>query len=514
MMVNAADRARLTIWLVQALPAIAPEWLAGQRWFGGKTQAIDTVGVEDVFWLPVDGAARALIVLTVRYAGAARPAADRYAIVAGIARDPGGLPSFGRLPWQPDLHAVETATEDMSIHALLSGLPAGVTLHGDRGGEVIYADTTARANALLCADPAHRPAVVAVGVEQSNTSVRVGSSHVFKLFRRLEAGDNPQLEIGRYLATTPFRAAPPLEGSLVYRAPGQPGCALGALEGWVANQGDGWSYVVAALKNRPHPSAIDDRLNHDLHNLGTTTADFHAALASQSGVEAFRPEPVTVADQADWYQLVRAQAAHTLALVAREHGQWSEPAASLGQSLRDAESIIAGRMQPLGHTGAAPFNKIRIHGDFHLGQTLKTQDGFTIIDFEGEPTKALAERRRKQCALRDLAGMVRSLDYAAAVVNGDGPARATVGDLRHAFIGGYRARAEALGSSFLPPAPAAEAWMQLFELEKALYEVDYEANNRPSWVHIPLGAVARILLESPGRDQAQDHWPPGVQAER
>ncbi len=488
---TATDRADLTAWLGRQLPLVAPAWLPTQRWFGGKTHVIESVAVADVFWLPTDGPARALVVLDVRYGGSApgAPAFDRYALLVGIVADPTGLSSIGRLTGPDERHAVELTTEALAMRALLRGLTTEQHLVGERGGEITYADATPHTRELLAADIGG-PTVVPVGVEQSNTSVRVGTTHVFKLFRRLEDGDNPQLEIGRFLAGTTFRAAPPLEGSLEYHAPGQSGSALGALEGWVPNAGDGWTYVVAALKQHRGPLAPDNRLLQELRKLGTTSAEFHAALAGDPLVDAFRPEPVTATDRDAWSQQIRAQAAHTSALIARHHHGWAEPAATLGHALKDAEAIVAARLHPLDRTPATTFSKIRTHGDFHLGQTLKTTDGFAIIDFEGEPTKPLAARRRKQCALRDVAGMVRSLDYAAAVA-GD---PSVVGSLTDAFMGGYRARALSLRAPFVPSTPEAEFWMPLFELEKALYEVEYEANNRPDWVLIPLRAVARILI--------------------
>ena len=496
------DRARLAQWIDRDLPALAPVWLAGQRWFGGKSQAISVVGITDVFWLPVETAACALVVLDVHGAtsqpGLTSPA--HYAVVVGSARSAHGSATIGQLRGQPDLYAVEATAVGPAAYGLLRGLATGLPLPGDRGGAITYADASPRVRDLLTAGP-DGFTVAPVGVEQSNTSVRVGTSHVFKLFRRLEEGLSPQLELGRFLTRTSFRAAPPLEGSLVYRATGGQDCALGALDGWVANAGDGWSYVVAALRHGPSTATRRDDLVQDLFGLGTTTADFHVALASDASLDAFAPEPVTPADRDQWQQQILAQAERAFDLVEHHHARWPEPAATIGRTFQGARHLVATRLRPLGTGPLDPFEKIRTHGDFHLGQTLKTPGGFAIIDFEGEPAKPLAERRQKHCALRDVAGMLRSLDYAAVAAHPPLPGatemvdtQAAVGDLRHAFIHGYRSRAASRGARFLPPTQAAiEAWIRLFELDRALYEVEYEVNNRPAWAPIPLRAVMDLL---------------------
>lgn len=488
-----ADRARLASWIAGDLAAALPAWLIKRRWFAGKARSIETVAVADVVWLPTDGPARALVILDVRTAGAGPTTADRYCLVLGVSPEPLAT-ALATLPGEPSLHAVEATTETSAVFALLKGLPDGGALRGESGGRIDYADATSQAASL--SDQIVKP----LSAEQSNTSMRIGSSLVFKLFRRLEEGINPQLEIGRFLSASGFPHAPRLHGSLTYCAEGRSGSALGALEGWVDSEGDGWSYLTGRLTSDRSPVSPSGALARELRQLGVTTAEFHAALATDHTAEAFRPEEVTAEDTSRWHQQIWTQAERTLALVARDHARWREPAAGIGHGLGDAAQIIAARLRaPAGPP--ARFNKIRIHGDFHLGQTLKTPNGFMLIDFEGEPSKPLAHRRQKQCALRDVAGLVRSLDYAAGFVGGNDQelrlARDSAATLRAAFLDGYRTRAAALGATYLPPAPAGDTWLWWFELEKALYEVEYEANNRPAWVEIPLQAVARLLGNLP-----------------
>jgi len=490
---------RITAWLFAELPVVVPAWLPSQRWFGGKARAIDRVEVEDVLWLSVEPTCCALVVVEVRYAEAGATdgrALERYALIVGIYSDARGGSTIGRVEWQPELRAVEAGADGPAVLALLRGLASGDPVRGARAGLLTYADAT-HATRQTVAD-GELPAVAPVGPEQSNTSVRLGSSHVFKLFRRLEDGENPQLEIGRFLAMTNFRSAPKLEGSLTYRAPDGRAATLGLLENWIPNGGDGWSYVVTRLQQAAREGSGLEELAPDMFLLGSTTADFHAALASDPNSEAFAPEPVTSADVHAWRADLLAQADRAMALVERHHAQWSSEAADMGRSLLRRRLDLAQHFPGEDLGPGEAFQKIRVHGDYHLGQTLKTVDGFALIDFEGEPATSLEDRRQKHCALKDVAGMVRSLEYAAQTVIDRTPAtpgaRLSVTGLREAFVEGYLARAMAGRATFLPSSPdSIPSWIGFFELEKALYEVEYEVNNRPAWVHIPLRGVMQIL---------------------
>ena len=493
---------RLTTWLVTELPVAAPAWLPLQRWFGGKSRAIDRVEVEDLFWLSFEPVCCALLVVEVRYAeagtgGRERSGDERYALVVGIYDDARGGSTIGTIEWQPGLRAVEAGGDGPAVTAVLHGFLTGELLRGARGGLLTYADATHLAKLAVAPSGGGPPAVVPVGLEQSNTSIRLGSSHVFKLFRKLDEGENPQLEIGRFLAGTNFRSAPKLEGSLTYRAPDGRTATLGLLEDWIANGGDGWSHVIKQFEQAARQGSGLEKLAQDMFLLGTTTADFHAALASDPSSEAFAPEPVTPADVHLWRAGLLAQADRAMALIEQHHTRWSDEAAELGRSLLrgrvDVSQPVPGGDLGLGQA----FLKIRVHGDYHLGQTLKTAKGFALIDFEGEPARSLQDRRRKQCALKDVAGMMRSFEYATQTVverMGSAPgAPLSASELRAAFVEGYLGRARTCGATFLPSAPDTVAsWIRFFELEKALYEVEYEVNNRPAWVHIPLRGITRI----------------------
>jgi maltose alpha-D-glucosyltransferase/alpha-amylase len=491
----------LTAWLERALPERLLEFLPPRRWFGAKARPIAGIDVEDLAWLP-GGRPCALAVVGVRFAaGGGR---DRYSVVLAFVREPDGLPVVGRIDERGDTTwVVEAATDAGAARALLGGFaPASEQeypmLHG---GTLRYGDageTTVRA----LADAFDREGVRAVGAEQSNTSLRLDRSLAFKLFRRLEDGENPELEMGRFLATrTPFRAMPMLRGSLTYVPARGESATVGVLQDWIESDGDGWQYVTRLLAE---PDGAR-RVLRDLHALGVTTADFHAALAADPTLSTFAPEPVTPADVEGWRTSLLEGASRTFRLVEQGLPAWPDEARREAKAVLALQSRVATLAQALDLRAAeARLLKIRIHGDYHLGQTLKTDTGFSLIDFEGEPARPLGQRRLKQCALKDVAGMIRSFDYAVETVR---PARseaaAAAGDvrrLRQAFLDGYVSSVPSRRPTFLPDDPSAlDTWIACFETEKALYEVEYEINNRPGWVRIPLAGIRGILGDVPGR---------------
>jgi maltokinase len=269
--------------------------------------------------------------------------------------------------------------------------------------------------------------------------------------------------------------------------------AVGVLEGWIDNRGDGWRYVTTHLAR---DGGRDDLLEA-LRHLGAITADLHIVLASDAATPAFAPEAVGLDDLTIWSNHVLREAARVLDLVSHNSIGWVEPAYGLsGAALAGREQLRRLiRSLKIDEVGART-SKIRVHGDYHLGQTLKTSGGFVLIDFEGEPARPLADRRRKYCALKDVAGMLRSLDYADAAVRLETPSAASVvSPMRGAFLDGYYSRPEL--RAILPERESSRPLLTMFELEKVLYEIEYELNNRPDWLPIPLGALARVVAVSP-----------------
>jgi trehalose synthase-fused probable maltokinase len=469
------DRARAAARLLGDNPPLAAPWLMAQRWFGGKARSIERLAVADVVWLGGDDTRLAFVILDVHYGDTLRgEPVERYGLLAEIDGD-GAITEMGIDPG--------------SIRTVIETLVANGRAAGARGGHIHAADVTGTARRDLGAGAAGSIAVKPLGFEQSNTSVRVGSGYVLKLIRRLQQGEHPQLEIGRFLARAGFPFAPPLHGSLTYRDAHGGDHAIVALEGWIDNVGDGWRYVLHALEH----GAIGS-LRAEIFRLGAITAAFHVALASDHESAALAPAPVTLHDLQLWREAVASHAARLLEIIGHDQAHWPAEAGALARKLIDQRGQIALRLSTLeGTSQPESLRKIRVHGDFHLGQTLKTADGFVLIDFEGEPARPLAERRHKHCPLKDVAGMLRSLDYAEATVIQRMPAIAgAAATLRESFLDGYYSEPQL--ARFLPPDRKASAQLlTLFELEKAFYEIEYELNNRPDWLHIPLAAVVHAL---------------------
>jgi maltose alpha-D-glucosyltransferase/alpha-amylase len=311
--------------------------------------------------------------------------------------------------------------------------------------------------------------------EQSNTSVTFGDALIVKHFRRLVAGVNPELEISRYLSErVAFPHTPRLAGALEYLAPDGTLAAFAIAHELVADSRDGWRWLLDRLSR-------GDGSAPSLRRLGERTAALHLALARETADPGFDVESVTAADVMGWTQAVQRQL--------------DDARAALGGSLPNG---VGARVEAAGLEGLVGAVKQRHHGDFHLGQTLAVGDGadFFIIDFEGEPLRPLDERRRKHTPLRDVAGMLRSLGYAAA----SAPAPAGwESRARAAFLEGYRAAAGP--APFLPVDDQAfTRALAVLEVEKAAYEVVYEANNRPDWVAIPVrGLVSASAALRSGR---------------
>ena len=363
---------------------------------------------------------------------------------------------------------------------LLRLVRSNAELNTERGGRV----RLRRAAALD--DRSFAPeAVRPLGVEQSNSSIRYGHDLILKLFRRQEPGVQPELEIGRFLAErTSFRQAPPLAGSIDYLAPDGSVSSLAVLQRFVPNRGDAWrttlDRLAGVLEGEPLEPAIAP-----LVRLSEVTAELHAALASQTDDPAFAPEAIDAGDIAGWQRGVAEEVARARAALGD-----AAPASA-------AEPAAAGVERLLGSA------KTRVHGDYHLGQVLETEDGdFIVIDFEGEPARPLAARRARQSPLRDLAGLLRSLDYArhAALrtrpVGGAQPARRAADwhdQVRARTIERYLATLRRDAPRELLPANDADALaaLEAFEREKAAYEVLYELNHRPDWLPIPLAALSR-----------------------
>ena len=477
---TADERTRLAGWMVRGLGPQCPQWLTMQRWFGGKARPVAGAAVADVIWLGGEHPSAALVLLDVSF-DEGGDAGERYALVAGPEQvaTPASIAAVPGTSWWLS----EVATRPTVVADLLGAMRRRERLPGVRGGELIGECTLN--------GPSEPHQIRPIGQEQSNTSIEIDGQHVLKVIRRLQAGEHPQLEIGAFLRRTGFSGAPPLEGSMIYRSADGDHYAVGILEGWVDNDGDGWRYVTATLEQATNGGARNALLE-SLSALGRVTADFHIAMASDTAHPAFAPEPASATDRREWLDRLTRDTRRVVDLLSHDRAALPESARDLSRAVVACRSALQQRIASIDVDRVrGPLMKIRVHGDYHLGQTLKTPGGFVLIDFEGEPARPLAERRTKHCALKDVAGMLRSLEYADAAVR---LRRASAPDaaepMRQAFLAGYYSRPDL--RNILPDRQTSGPLLMLFELDKVLYEIEYELNNRPDWLPIPLAALARI----------------------
>jgi len=317
-----------------------------------------------------------------------------------------------------------------------------------------------------------------VGAEQSNTSIVFDEELILKVFRRLEAGINPELELLRFLTEHEFANIAQLAGWYAYTGR-QMDATLGILQRFVVGE-DGWDRALATMESEP------ERFLDSLHQLGEVTGRMHAVLGSASDDPAFSPEE-TSSESLGLLTATVDEEIESIFLDLPEDDPELEPIRGRGEEVRERLRTLTN----LGGTGRV----IRHHGDFHLGQTLWADEDWVVLDFEGEPARSLPERRRKRRPLRDVAGMLRSFAYAASaspLLRGVETPVAWEERARAEFLDGYR---KTIDQHLVPSGASMDKLLRVFELEKAVYELRYELNNRPEWVKIPVAGIVRMLEE-------------------
>ncbi|HSW03172.1 maltose alpha-D-glucosyltransferase [Aquabacterium sp.] len=403
----------------------------------------------------------------------------------------------------------DAMADEPFCRALVEAIGANKVLKAE-GGTLRFTPAEAFAevvgDTLSGATPLHRLTL------SSNSVSLLGERLFLKAYRRLQPGLNPELEMGRHLTdVVAYANCVPVAGSVDYHAADGTVWTLALLQAQLTNQGDAWVYVVEQLKRlleAPAEIAPDDSgaeaSVERIQVLAQRVAELHLALARRTGRPAFDPEPVQAADLQHWCALVREECQRSLALIEERRSSWAIAVDELALRVSQARDSLLARIDSAAL--AAPVGlKTRIHGDLHLAQVLVCRDDFYIIDFEGEPQRGFDERRTKQSALRDVAGMLRSFNYARHtalrhVAPGAGEperlahvARDWERRVRAAFLATYRSAMQAgglygAGAGF----DAAQPLLDLFELEKALYELRYEIDNRPDWVAVPLAGIAAL----------------------
>ena len=445
----------------QDLERVLPAYLRGQRWFGGRSRRITDIHVAD----SVSIADTELKVVDVLYQT--------------------GDPDTYALPLCPsgEGRIVDALSEPAFNQLLLEAIVRRRRFHG-RTGAVVALPTHElfRLRGAGAEDLAPRLATA----EQTNNSVIFGERLILKMYRRLEDGPHPDLELSRFLTEVGFPNIPAMAGAVLYRRDRGRTAALAMLQAYVPNQGDAWTHALTELAAN---GAGIERYRPLAELLGRRTAEMHLALASRPDDPAFAPEPTLVPDARSVYQSIRSLASQVLPLLRGRLSQLPITACEDADRVLGSWDRLHERLRGL---IAQPISarRIRCHGDYHLGQVLFTGGDFFIIDFEGEPSRPLRERRLKRWALKDVAGMLRSYAYAgqaADVPHGPAWAQAAGEAFMHAYL------ETAAGAPFLPGTSSErDLLLDAMLIEKALYELRYELDHRPDWIDIPLRGLAEL----------------------
>jgi trehalose synthase-fused probable maltokinase len=495
---------------------ILPAFVAARRWFRSKARAIQCIAIDDA--LPLASADSCILVLRIQYADGA---CDHYLLPLFITEHAESDELLAQAVGPDGVHKIicGALANPQFRDALLNAIRCEEKFEG-HAGEFIAFRTSAFADG--CADRAPVESFVS-RAEQSNTSVIYRDRYILKLFRKIEPGVNPDLEIGTFLTGRGFEHTPAVLGTLEYRAKGGDAVseyAAGILQEFVPNEGDAWKYTLESLsgffaraQSVSPPSQHPLDLMHEsppeeartliggyfdaARLLGRRTAELHAALADPGASPDFAPEPFTREDAEKLHQEMLGQADITFELIRRKEAVLTGRAADAAREVLHIEHRVTERFLAL-RDRLVDAVRIRYHGDYHLGQVLWTGSDFMIIDFEGEPARPLADRRTKTLAMRDVAGMIRSFQYAAyAAAPPDSPDVASSADYWTAWVGAAYLSAyfnQAAGQRFVPRDPSQQKIVfDAFVLQKALYEVAYELNNRPDWVQIPLKGILSLM---------------------
>jgi maltose alpha-D-glucosyltransferase / alpha-amylase len=509
--------------------AIPPEWMRRQRWFRAKAREIVSVELCDhAVWTPAGEDPLLLAVLRIVYS---EGEAELYVLPLSTTA-PGGAEIEPVLTWVGEYGEVrlyEAAFDRVGAGALLSAI--------EREDEAAAPNGVFRSHRTGFFDTGQGKShpVRRVESEQSNTSIIFGDRFILKLFRKLEVGINPDLEVTRFLTDeTSFEGLPRLSGWTDYTDHRGRQSSVAGLFEFIPNSGEAWGftqralarYFAAASRSAADPSTTAGReavrrMSGDfvssVQAMGRTIGEMHAALASAAENQPdFVAEPVTASDVHRWVADMRADAERVVGDLGRRletmPGSFpQEMLHSLGELVRDGPALSQ-RLSDLELLAQFQTTKVRIHGDLHLGQLLRRADvspgagdEWVVLDFEGEPARGLDERRTKVSPLRDVAGMLRSFDYAMRVaLREHGQAQslgrasledwglAWVREVRGLFLAAYRAGAG--DAAFLPQDEDAFARaLAVYELDKAVYELGYELNNRPDWIWVPVYGIRGIL---------------------
>jgi maltokinase len=445
------------------------DWVIARRWFGSKSREVTQIDVAEAIQLREETPQLILLLVEARFGEGTH---ETYQLPLGLRPVEDGW-SDGVIAELDGWSVYDALADPAHARELLHRMRRNDTEITSEGEASLRFRWARSADAGGGGTVDVRP----VGVEQSNSSVVFGESLILKAFRRVEPGVNPELELLRFLTERGFPNIASLAGWYEYEGR-LLDATLGILQEYLAGARDGWELTLEGLASDP------EALIGKLRALGAVTGDLHSALGSEGADPAFVPEEPSM---------------EALALLTADIDEQIE---RVFMDLPDIDALapIQGRgqdvrelLQHLSHLNVAG-RVIRTHGDLHLGQTMLSDRGWVILDFEGEPARPLHERRRKRPPLRDVAGMLRSFSYAAAgarLLNGTPVDDGWEERARVAYLDGYL---EHVDPGLLPPGQQAiDQLLAVFELEKAIYELRYELNNRPDWAGIPVAGINRLL---------------------
>jgi trehalose synthase-fused probable maltokinase len=510
------------------LESVLPAYIRGRRWFGGKARPLRSVQIVETAPMNEGPSTTMIALAQINYADGGT---QKYVLPLGIAAGDDAVRVAGAtittLPGDGEPLTVYDATFDPRFTlGLLDAIRDEKTVRNGTGEIAAWHMPTFPA--LDTGDGDLSPSVM--GAEQSNTSVRYGDRYILKMFRRLEEGMSPELEFGRYLSEKRFANTPPLLGAIEYKSGGAEPLTLAILQRFVRNQGDAWSYTLRSLESfferamaltanwsvpQPDESGVPSKvmaLTQDYlasaRVLAERTAQLHLALGEGAGDDAFEPEPFTPAYEASLFVSMNATATEAFALLRGKLDTLPDGTRQQAEALLQKQDEVDRRFEPFRDRPISAI-RTRVHGDFHLGQVLYTGADFLIIDFEGEPVRSLAERRKKHSPLKDVAGMLRSFHYAAYssyfhylaehdqlepndIARLDNLAQSWSALVGAEYLNTYLSTA---GNSQIVPKDKGDLDIVLDAhlLEKAVYELIYELNNRPDWVRIPLSGIAQLI---------------------
>ncbi len=513
---------------------ILPPFLARQRWFRGKARDVTSCSLADYCKL---GASFYLILLQVDYENGDQ---EIYVMPLKIIQGAPATSLTREIPesivasvknWRGSGILYDALMDRASCDILFAAIGDGRRYRTDKRGTIFMQPTNAYKEMSIPDNPCGT--VRRLGVEQSNTSIIIGDAFVLKIYRKLEEGQNPDVEISHFLTEQgQFGNIASVVGTMHYTDTSGRQSALGMLQQWVPNQGDGWSLTMMALDkyyrrvlplqeqgekapvsgqsfvspSRLEPPSffldlVGDSLR-DITTLGRRTAEFHLALSAEKKNRDFAPLKATPYFTSQYAEAIFREGEEALAILSQKITDLSDQTRKTAEQVLIKGPDLLGKVHEFAAVGENLGYLIRVHGDYHLGQVLRAEnDDFILLDFEGEPMRTLSERRRKCSPFKDVAGMVRSLHYAAhaALQQTSGEAgpdadllawsRAWYEWMSTAFVAAYLETAE--GAPFLPAADL-DFIFEIFLLEKVFYELKYELGNRPDWVNLPLAGLAAI----------------------